>query len=51
MAVADIAPDNRVTQPLTLTLSRKGRGDGYSGRLRFANRPYMLTGTLRGNGQ
>ncbi len=29
-----------VTDPLTLTLSRKGRGDGYRGRLRFANRPY-----------
>ena len=26
--------------PLTLALSRKGRGDGYRGRLRFANRPY-----------
>ncbi len=26
--------------PLTLTLSRKGRGDGYRGRLRSANRPY-----------
>ena len=36
----DIAPCNEVTQPLTLTLSRKGRGDGYRGRLRFANRPY-----------
>jgi hypothetical protein len=30
----------QVTQPLTLTLSRKGRGDGYRGRLRSANRPY-----------
>ena len=29
-----------VTQPLTLTLSRKGRGNGYRGRLRSANRPY-----------
>jgi hypothetical protein len=28
--------------PLTLTLSRKGRGNGYRGRLRFANRPYTL---------
>ena len=27
-------------RPLTLALSRKGRGDGYRGRLRFANRPY-----------
>lgn len=26
--------------PLTLTLSHKGRGDGYRGRLRSANRPY-----------
>ena len=31
----------QVTQPLTLTLSRKGRGDGYRGRLRCANRPYV----------
>ncbi len=29
-----------ITYPLTLALSRKGRGDGYRGRLRFANRPY-----------
>ncbi len=28
------------TGPLTLALSHKGRGDGYRGRLRFANRPY-----------
>ncbi len=35
-----ISPSKDVTQPLTLTLSRKGRGDGYRGRLRFANRPY-----------
>ena len=32
---------NEVTEPLTLTLSRKGRGDGYRGRLRCANRPYV----------
>ncbi|MNV10358.1 hypothetical protein D3C71_1008770 [compost metagenome] len=32
---------NDVTEPLTLTLSRKGRGDGYRGRLRCANRPYV----------
>ncbi len=29
-----------VTYPLTLALSRKGRGNGYRGRLRSANRPY-----------
>ncbi len=29
------------TESLTLALSRKGRGDGYRGRLRFANRPYL----------
>ncbi len=34
-----------VTQPLTLTLSHKGRGDGYRGRLRFANRPYAKVAT------
>lgn len=27
----DISPSNDVTDPLTLTLSRKGRGDGYLG--------------------
>ena len=31
--------------PLTLALSRKGRGDGYRGRLRFANRPYAKVAT------
>lgn len=34
-----------VTDPLTLALSRKGRGDGYRGRLRFANRPYAKVAT------
>ncbi len=34
-----------VTDPLTLTLSRKGRGDGDRGRLRFANRPYAKVAT------
>lgn len=34
-----------VTDPLTLTLSRKGRGDGYRGRLRFASRPYAKVAT------
>ncbi len=29
-----------VTDPLTLTLSRTGRGNSDRGRLRFANRPY-----------
>jgi len=33
-------PCQRGWRPLTLTLSRKGRGDCYRGRLRFANRPY-----------
>ena len=32
-------------RPLTLALSRKGRGDGYRGRLRFANRPYAKVAT------
>ena len=32
----DIAPGNEVTQPLTLTLSRKGRGDVYLGAMRCA---------------
>ncbi len=41
----DISPSNDVTDPLTLTLSRKGRGDGYRGRLRFANRPYAKVAT------
>ncbi len=36
----NVLSDKDVTQPLTLTLSHKGRGDGYRGRLRFANRPY-----------
>ena len=60
----NVLSDKDVTQPLTLTLSHKGRGDhlprcnalrllhptclpqgrgdGYRGRLRFANRPYGL---------
>ena len=37
-----LSPSNDVTQPLTLTLSRKGRGGGYRGRLRCANRPYAF---------
>ena len=32
-------------RPLTLALSRKGRGNGYHGRLRFANRPYAKVAT------
>ncbi len=32
-------------RPLTLALSRKGRRDGYRGRLRFANRPYAKVAT------
>ncbi len=36
----NVLSDKDVTQPLTLTLSHKGRGDGYRGRLRSANRPY-----------
>ncbi len=36
----NVLSDKDVTQPLTLTLSRRGRGDGYRGRLRSANRPY-----------
>ncbi len=32
-------------RPLTLALSHKGRGDGYRGRLRFANRPYAKVAT------
>ncbi len=35
-------PCQRGWRPLTLTLSPKGRGKGYRGRLRFANRPYTL---------
>lgn len=36
----NVLSDKDVTQPLTLTLSHKGRGYGYRGRLRSANRPY-----------
>ncbi len=36
----NLVAGQRRYRPLTLTLSRKGRGDGYRGRLRFANRPY-----------
>ncbi len=32
----DIAPSNEVSQPLTLTLSRKGRGNCYRGAMRCA---------------
>jgi len=32
----DISPSKDVTQPLTLTLSRKGRGNCYRGAMRFA---------------
>ncbi len=35
-----VSGQRRYRPPLTLALSRKGRGNGDRGRLRFANRPY-----------
>ena len=46
LGVGQHSSGNEVTQPLTLALSRKGRGYCCRGRLRFANRPYTLIGTL-----
>ncbi len=40
-----LAAGQRRYLPLTLALSRKGRRDGYRGRLRFANRPYAKVAT------
>ncbi len=44
----DISPSNDVTDPLTLTLSRKGRGDGYLGAMRCAYCTLPLTRRERG---
>ena len=43
-----ISPSKDVTQPLTLTLSRKGRGDGYLGAMRSAYCTLPLTRRERG---